>query len=311
MRVNHAEPSRATDFFNSLLESTTSHVTIDRIVVCFTDPNLDNVKGTLGLLLSDKYNKLPGLSATKTARYAARFRLLLPFDGPDRHPICFEVGPHDPKLPSYRLDFNPSKVPLAGIDDLKVLLETTVDETSFAFFSSGRITRVDIAVNLSGLTLEDVIVRSKRKQKHGVYSDRSGRPQTVYLGTPRSNRTVAYTKSTGPNGNSMLRIECRVRPRCQGYELAKIKNPFMHVDLLPAKPLGDIGLPVPPEIVADSIRGRGLARVASKFDPITRKAIMHALSNPGSLLPTPSELWTGWPQALINAGLGKELGAIP
>jgi hypothetical protein len=237
--------------------------------------------------------------------------LLLPFDGPDRHPICFEVGPHDPKLPSYRLDFNPSKVPLAGIDDLKVLLETTVDETSFAFFSSGRITRVDIAVNLSGLTLEDVIVRSKRKQKHGVYSDRSGRPQTVYLGTPRSNRTVAYTKSTGPNGNSMLRIECRVRPRCQGYELAKIKNPFMHVDLLPAKPLGDIGLPMPPEIVADSIRGRGLARVASKFDPITRKAIMHALSNPGSLLPTPSELWTGWPQALINAGLGKELGAIP
>jgi hypothetical protein len=289
-----------------------SQVIIDRLSVCFNDPNPDHVKGTLGLLLSDKYNKaVPSLSVTKTARYAARFRLLLPFDGPDHHPVYFEVGPHNPKLPSYRLDFNPSKVSPAGIDDLKVLLETTIDETSFAFFSSGRITRVDLAVNLSGLTLEDVIVRSKRKQKHGVYSDRTGRPETAYLGTPRSNRTAAYTKSAGPNGDSVLRLECRVKPRCHGFELAKIKNPFLHVDLLPATALYDIGLPVPPEIVADSIRGRGLARVVSKFEPDMREAIMHALSEASSLLPTPSEIWTGWPQALINAGLGKEFGAIP
>jgi hypothetical protein len=90
-----------------------------------------------------------------------------------------------------------------------------------------------------------------------------------------------------------------------------MKNPFMHVDLLPAAALDDIGLPVPPEIVADSIRGRGLARVVSKFEPKMRKAILQALSEASSLLPTPNEIWAGWPQALINVGLGKELGAIP
>ncbi len=285
---------------------------LDRLTVCFNDPKPDHVQGTLGLLLSDKYNKtIPGISTTKTARYAARFRLLLPFDGADRHPICFEVGPHDPKLPSYRLDFNPSKLSAAGIDDLKVLLDTTINDTPIEFFRQGRITRVDVAIDLPDKTLDDVIVRSKRKQKHAVYSDRTGRPQTVYLGTPRSSRTVAYNKQMGTSGVNALRIECRLKPNCYGCELATMKNPFMHVDLLPASALHDIGLPVSPEIVADSIRGRGLARVASKFDPDMRKAIIHALSEASSLLPTPSEIWTGWPQALINAGLGKELGAIP
>jgi len=291
--------------------NTTANIQIilDRLTICFNEPNKEFVKKTCGLILSDKYtNEIPGMKVTANARYAVSARIPMPFsyDAVERHPVFFEAGPKLPGHPSYRLDFNPAKLTGDGIDELKCFLECIMDPTPEEFFGKGRVTRVDIAADLIGPDLNDLIVLASRKQKHGVYSNRYGVPETVYLGTPRSARVVAYTRPNKLSGVVATRLECRLKPRCLGEDIASLPNPFSKVTLYSVKALTGLGLP--PQMLADSIRLRGVKPAIQGLDPKKRKMILAALDPSKSILPDASALWAGWPTALLAAGLGKELG---
>jgi hypothetical protein len=199
-------------------------------------------------------------------------------------------------------------MPPGGIEELIVLLDSCTDIGGSGFISQGRVTRVDVAVDLQGLTCNDAIVSTQRKQKHGTYSDRQGFPETVYLGTPRSHRVVAYTKPDKKTGSKGIRLECRLKPKCLGEQIASLPNPLAKVSILPVTALNTLQLGFPPQLLADSIRVRGLKHALSVFPTQTRNAIKKALASSASLLPNPEELWAGWPDALMKVGLGKELG---
>ncbi|MGA8616357.1 MAG: hypothetical protein WB760_32620 [Xanthobacteraceae bacterium] len=188
------------------------------------------------------------------------------------------------------------------------MLDMTIDSTPEEFFSTGRVTRVDAAVDLHGFTIDDLIVLTPRKQKHGVYSNRRGVPETVYVGTPRSSRVVAYTKAIGQFGLPGTRLECRLKPKCNGHEVANLPNPFAGIRLLPTQALGGVIPRVPGQLLADSIRLRGLQRTLLLFEPRIRNRITAALNRSISVLPNADALWAGWPDALVRVGLGDELG---
>lgn len=282
-------------------------IILDRLTVCFNGPAEIDPSYICGVLLNDK-QQVPGIKITSNARYKVRASIPVPFikHTKNAHPIFLEVGPHHKSLPACRLDFNPAKLSPEGIDDLIALLDTSMHATATEFFSNGRITRADIAVDLPGLTLDDVIVLASSKKKHGVYSDRFGCPETTYLGTPRSKRIVAYTKH-GADG-AAVRLEVRCKPKCSGSELVELKNPYKNVLLLPADVLNELKLGFPGRILADSIRVRGLKHALSPFPPDQRKLITALLKAKQSLLPDADQLWSGWKTALILSGLGKELG---
>ncbi|WP_368506940.1 hypothetical protein [Bradyrhizobium lupini] len=164
---------------------TTPKIILDRLTVCFNGPAEIDPSYICGVLLNDK-QQVPGIKITSNARYKVRASIPVPFinSTENAHPIYLEVGPHHKSLPACRLDFNPAKLSPEGIDDLITLLDTSMHATPIEFFSNGRITRADAAVDLPGHTLDDVIVLASSKKKHGVYSDRHGRPETTYLGTP-------------------------------------------------------------------------------------------------------------------------------
>jgi hypothetical protein len=296
----------------SRFRSTVEHrVILDRITICYNDSNSDNVRDTCRLLLSERYTReISGLRIRPNARYEISATIPVPFmtASADRHPICFEAGPRRPGCPSYRLDFNPSQLSQAAIDQVKVLLDTTIDPTPEEFFSTGRITRIDAAVDLHGFTIDDLIVLTARKQKHGVYSNRYGIPETVYLGTLRSSRVVAYTKPIGQFGLLGTRLECRLKPNCTGQEVAGLPNPFATIRLLPTRPLDGLISRVPGQLLADSIRLRGLPRTLQLFELRSRNRITSALNRSISVLPNADALWAGWPDALVRVGLGEELG---
>lgn len=284
-------------------------VKLDRLTICFSDANQENVESTCKLLWQDAIHKqVPGIKVKKNARYAVSAMIPLPYlkSQDDVHTVCFEAGPHVPSNPSYRLDFNPSRMSPAGIDELKVLIESIIDPTSLEFFRAGRVTRLDAAIDILGVLLDEVIVRSAKKRKHGVYTDHAGKPETVYLGTPRSARTVAYNRIV--NGEPSLRIERRLKPMCAGKDVAAIANPFLAVQLNAIDALEAAGLPFPPVLLADSMRLRGVKRALLAFDSATRKAIMNAIENAETKMPGAHELWATWPAALISVGLGSELG---
>jgi hypothetical protein len=288
------------------------NIKIDRLSICFKEPNPANVKGTINALLPDKIHKaIPGAKFGPSQRYAMRAVIPFPhFDGEtDGHPICFEAGPLQPGHPSYRLDYNPSKLSPKGNDEVKVYVESLVDPTVLEFFHNGYVTRVDVAVDLHGNTLEDVIVRSVKKRKHGVYSDAHGVPETVYLGGHHSKRAVAYTKTDNETGEMFLRFECRLKPKCLGVQVATLPNPLSGTKLIPVAALHELNLGFPTQLLADSIRVRGINRALKPLDKKSHAAVVKAIKESQSLLPDGDALWSLWPQALIAVGLGDELGA--
>jgi hypothetical protein len=192
-----------------------------------------------------------------------------------------------------------------------VFLDSIIDPDPVAFFRAGRVTRCDVALDLFGYHHEDLIVRSSRIQKHGVYSNRHGDIQTTYLGTPKSRRVVAYEKSFAGSSETHLRLECRLKPGFYGAQVAKLENPFSRVKLIPVDFFDPAEIGIPAQFIADSIRIGGVKRALWALDPTQRKALKKAFKGAESLLPSLDALWALWPQTLISCGLGKHLGAVP
>lgn len=299
---------------STLTDITSSHFKLDKLSVCYDETNVENIKKTCGLLLDDKYTKaIPGLTITKSPRYAVSCRIKLPFSQPCTSPqtVIFEAGPYLPGVASYRLDGNPHKISGEGWDDLSALLTGCIDVDPVIFVRMGKITRMDVALDLPGLRLEDVIVRSSRSQKHGVYSNRYGNPETIYIGTPRSRRIVAYDKPIEGSMKTALRIEARLKPGCRGWEVAGLKNPFAKVALIPSNFSHPTGLQIPTQNIADSVRLGGLKRALLPLNSSQRKLLKVAYKQAVSVLPSTDALWSKWPLILVGYGLGQHLGVIP
>lgn len=286
---------------------------LDRLTICFSDLNAANVNATCGQLITWKTaDDLPGVHVQQSPRYRVRALIPLPLhpDLPDTHNAYFEAGPWHQAMPSYRLDFNPSALTEYAITRLLCLLDTCMDATPFEFFSKGTVTRLDAAVDLPGYTLEDVIVRSTGKKKHGAYSNKDGVPETQYIGTPRSARIVCYTKPDPATGQSSLRLERRLRPKIYGLEVADLRNPFAKIELLHVDALASLGLGFPTQFFADSVRLRGLSRALEALPKDQRKAVKTLLTATPNIVPDANQIWCRWKDSLIATGLGHELGAL-
>ncbi len=290
------------------------NLSLDRLSICYNEPNQESVKKTCGLLISDHMTKfIPGIHVTKNARYEVSCQIPFPVNTQSiRQPVCFEAGPRRPGQASFRLDFNPSKLSFDGLIELIAHLAGWIDADELCFFYFGKVTRCDFALDLPAFNLADVIVRTPRMRKHGVYSNSRGDPQVVYVGTPRSARRIAVYDKPNPGGlGTTLRLECRLHPQVFGHQFAKIPNPFTGVGLLPANFSHTAGLDIPGQFIADTIRIGGLRRALKVLDAPRRKALKNAYAAAQSLVPNLDSLWAKWPDMLVNYGLGNQLGAVP
>jgi hypothetical protein len=82
-------------------------LSLDRLSICFNEPNKESVKKTCGLILSDKFhNDPPGILVTKNQRYDVSCQIPLPSNTEGvKTSVCFEAGPRQPGQSSFRLDF--------------------------------------------------------------------------------------------------------------------------------------------------------------------------------------------------------------
>ena len=223
----------------------------------------------------------------------------------DNH-FRFEVGAKHSAHPAYRCEFNPAKIAPDGINDVLQFLKSATGISLDHIISSGIVTRIDLALNLYGLSLDNSIVRSRGAQKVGLYSDRYGNPEWVALGSPRSNRTIAYAKND--NDGQFLRLERRLKPRLPLCDLPQLTDPFAQVQLIPTEsflPFLDKNMA---EFFFDSVRIRGLNRAIKMLQPKARRAIKAMLRDPAaSMLPSTTEIWKDWPQLLKQSGFAPFL----
>jgi hypothetical protein len=281
----------------------------DRLSQCYNESDPDLVKSTCGLLLDDHYQKnIPGMKVTANARYHVSCQIPVPFSGVKKSIITLEAGPRRPGVSSFRIDFNPAKLSSSGLTDFLSLLQSSIDADTTEFFRHGKVTRCDFALDFPEHHVVDVIVRSSRTQKHGLYSDRYGDPQTIYCGTPRSRCVVAYEKPIEGSSDSCLRLECRLKPGIPGHQLINLKNPFASINLIPENFSELAELPIHHQFIADSIRIGGLKRALRPLNTAQRKQLKAAYSTASPLIPDLNAFWAQWPEALDCCGLAKEFG---
>ena len=178
--------------------------------------------------------------------YKASAKLNIPSSG---HTALVQAGPKKKTTThTLRLEFNPAALGAPGIAFLKNQLETLVlDGLSFKhIITNGKVTRVDIAVDIVGVHLADLLVSNKGGGKHHWYYSEQGKPETGYLGMKKSDKNAkwaAYNKrqqvkdSPGApaeqafGGLSRTRIEYHAQPNKPFPALNTVSNPFNEISL--------------------------------------------------------------------------------
>jgi len=165
------------------------------------------------------------------------------------------------------------------------------------------VTRIDIALDLPGLSVDSILVRSIRSRVHGIYSNQHGTPETQYLGKVKSNQSTVYTKE-GADGRK-LRTERKTHPRCRANQLQLLPNPFRVIQMVHTDAVRPLLTGMIPDQFFDSVRVRGFTHVLATLPPAQRRALKAVLRDPAqSLLPSMDEIWRSWPDLLKSSGFG-------
>lgn len=93
----------------------------------------------------------------------------------------FQAGPKVPHKPSIRLDFNPSALGLDGMVEMKASLCSLIDDGYGFFLSCGHVTRIDIAVDLMGVDINQFYLIPNRTLSSSRWS-KGGMPRTRWSG---------------------------------------------------------------------------------------------------------------------------------
>lgn len=209
-------------------------------------------------------------------------------------PLLIQAGARHSGISDYRIELNPSKLATVGLEEVREFLDNITFIGFQEFFNAGKVTRIDVALDLPGLTLEDVTIRSKGQRKHGLFSGAGGKLETIYLGSPRANGSVAYVREDD-DGDNELRIERRLKPNCLGSDLRFLPNPFHKIELVSTASIVCHLTGMIPQQFFDSVRLRGVRAVLKTLPRKQRQAILTTLSDPSkSLLPPMNLIWQRW-----------------
>lgn len=153
-----------------------------------------------------------------------------------------------------RVDFNPAKVGSGGIAYVKAIINSLVPGGYQALVNQGKVTRLDVAVDIQNLRLQDLMVYAVAKRQSDLvqrHLDANGHDcrlefLTHYLGSRRSDEYFCvYSKSLelGLKDEDRTRFEVRLRNNylrsvvASGAkisslaELCNLRNPFPSLEV--------------------------------------------------------------------------------
>jgi hypothetical protein len=223
-----------------------------------------------------------------------------------------ELQPWNPETPSVRLDYNPSKI---SYHMLAPCLENIFPHGMSCIFTTGTVSRVDIALDIIGVIPMQVIL-DYRKTRHRENYLESGLLETVYLGTDSGvNQLVMYDKTAEMKAKKLIikpmsdyqfpteniaRIELRHRPKKMKFsQLHKLPNLFapMYIILTPLAIKNDTDL----RHKRDLSVLKGLRHTANELKKAERAAFAEKVEQ--QWLPDflhLDKLWATLPQALLQ-----------
>jgi len=232
-----------------------------------------------------------------------------------------QVGPKKKGL-SYtlRLEFNPTALGKPGIAFLKQQLEALVlDGLSFAkVMTDGRVTRLDVAVDIVGVNISDLLVNVQTSGKQHWYYSANGKQETGYFGIVKGDNNAkwkAYNKrqqlkdttetpvAQADGGLSHTRLEYTYTPMKPLPLLGDLPNRFTEVSV--AYPTAPKGIKHHDwAFFVDSCSRRGeAAALALMPEGKTRNRYQNALKIAHAEFWRPAKIWEAWPAPILNVGL--------
>lgn len=154
----------------------------------------------------------------------------------------FEVCWDENAITKIRLDLIPVDLGSDGLFELHVALSSLVPGGWKYVLKHAKITRHDVAVDLTGSSMDDfhplptTTVMTTRRNRHGTL-------QTIELGGPKGNQTAIYdrkakrvAKGKPWQGKEGVRVERRLRGSCGKLsDLGLLANPFASLALIARK----------------------------------------------------------------------------
>ncbi len=166
-----------------------------------------------------------------------------------RYPLL-QYSHHHKKWVDLRLEFVPIDLGSKGIEELHASLSLLVEGGWNAFVERGRITRLDVAVDVPGVRMEEFFLLPKQLATTKQWRT-NGTLETYTSGKKDGNQTVIYSQKAKRiakhqewHGKSVVRIERRLRQPSVKLlsDLKLLPNPFAAmkmVENIPDAPPGE------------------------------------------------------------------------
>jgi len=213
-----------------------------------------------------------------------------------------------------RLEFNPSKLGFDGLKDMHAILSTMMDGGWQLFVNHGRISRVDVAVDLMGVRMTKLMVVPPKAVVSQTWNSSKGKLLTYQWGKVKGSYTQIYNKTAEMqarglpvSGPQVTRFERRLKqPACKSLtKLAELENPFAGFVLtttMPQAPAG--GPPYVWPLFCDSVSVRGLHAALQLLPEHKRPVYKKQFAKAAPDWWDPDAIWAQWPAVLEQSKIG-------
>ena len=296
---------------------------IDRLAVTYPVPSVADqasIRDRLASLASDpsdptvaKWEKQKKWGAVK---YARSYDLMV---GNDQR-VLIQCTAGKSKVAFLRFEFNPNRIGPEGVARFRELLpEITGGKVNYEqLANAGKVTRIDIAVDLINIDMEDLLVTTPKPGVTMGYFGVTGKTETKYLNiNKKGSNLYVYDRrehlrklhqqgvGSGPEygDTKHTRVEVRTKADKPIVSLPGLQNRLTGIDLI------DIEAAEPPEqehhwrLFQDSCRYRGLGGALELLPGDVREDYEAAIKAVSGELWQPERLWGLWADAVEKSGL--------
>ena len=214
-----------------------------------------------------------------------------------------------------RIEFNPAKLGLAGLEYLHNVLSSVIEGGWHEFVTHGRISRLDVAVDLVDVRITKLKMVPKKAVVSQTWNNSKGKLETYQWGKPTGSYTQIYNKTAEMaargavvSGPQVTRFERRLKqPACKTLtKLTELENPFagfVLTNAMPPAPQGGNKDHMWP-LFCDSVSVRGLHAALQLVSEHKRPEYKKRFANAAPGWWNPDAIWAQWPVIVQQSKIG-------
>lgn len=220
----------------------------------------------------------------------------------DRRTMFFQLKSAQPSNSYIRMEFNPAKDDMSHVREL---VEFVTGHSWEKIIDISRVTRFDMAVDISGIDINSLAVSCKHSQKRFTVSVKKGEIETIKFGTRKSQWAIQlYDKAKQSKfPGKLVRIEASYQPKKSHLlkYMLEVENPFSRLTIDSFMPITVFGEPTEFERFFIKVaKHEGLESALDTCSPDTRKQMKKRLNKYLNDWLAPEQLWQQWENVISS-----------